>query len=190
MASAAWDLRYQNRGPMDGSLAHDLDWAVRERELNHAGELPRRREIELEVPKTRTKAKAEPKVQVRERQQVSLFSVAGFAAVLCMAVLVLMSYIQLTVLSADTVTLKGQLAMLETEQVRLTAQYEQMFDLATVQEAAEAAGMVKPGTSQISYIDLSVGDNAVVYRQEDPSALNRVLTSLHRGAASVVEYLD
>jgi len=188
MATAAWDLRYQNRGPVDGSLAHDLDWAVRERELNHAGEAPRRREIELEVPKVRTQSKS--KVRVRERQHVSIFSVLGFTAVLGMAVLVLMSYIQLTMLSADTVALKGQLATLETEHVRLTAQYEQMFDLATVQEAAEAAGMVKPGSSQISYIDLSEGDSAVVYQREAPSTMSRVLTSLHSGAASVVEYLD
>ena len=188
MAAAARDLRYRSRAPMDGSLAQDLDWAVRERELNHAGELPRRREIELEVPKVRTETKR--KVQVREKQHVSLFTLFGFAAVLGMAVLVLMSYIQLTVLSADTVALKSQLSALETEHVRLTAQYEQMFDLAAVQEAAEAAGMVKPGSSQISYIDLSEGDSAVVYRREDPSALNRVLTSLHYGAASVVEYLD
>ena len=188
MATAAWDLRYQHRGPVDGSLAHDLDWAVRERELDHAGEAPRRREIELEVPKVRTRS--ERKVQVRERQHVSAFSVLGITAVLGMAVLVLMSYIQLTMLSADTVALKSQLATLETEHVRLTAQYEQMFDLAAVQEAAEAAGMVKPGSSQISYIDLSEGDSAVVYRKEAPSTMSRVLTSLHYGAASVVEYLD
>ena len=188
MATAAWDLRYQHRGPVDGSLAHDLDWAVRERELDHAGEAPRRREIELEVPKVRTKS--ESKVRVRERQHVSVFSVVGITALLGMAVLVLMSYIQLTMLSADTVALKSQLATLETEHVRLTAQYEQMFDLAAVQEAAEAAGMVKPGSSQISYIDLSEGDSAVVYRKETPSAMSRVLTSLHYGAASVVEYLD
>ena len=165
MASAARDLRYRS-GMVDGSLAHDLDWAVRERELNHAGELPRHRETVRETPKV--KAKPEVKVQVREKQQVSLFSLVGFAAVLGMAVLVLMSYIQLTVLSADTVALKSQLATLETENVRLTAQYEQMFDLASVQEAAMAAGMVKPGSSQICYIDLSEGDSAVVYQKENP----------------------
>ena len=188
MASAVQDFRYQNGSTVNGSLAYDLDWAVRERELNHAGELPRRREYVQEVPKVRTKTKT--KVQVRERQNVSLFSVLGFAAVLGMAVLVLMSYIQLTVLAADTVALKSQLSALETENVRLTAQYEQMFDLAAVQEAAEAAGMAKPGSSQISYIDLSDGDSAVVYQKEDPSALSRVLTSMHHGASAIVEYFD
>ena len=188
MASAARDLRYRNNGMVDGSLAHDLDWAVRERELRHAGELPRRRETAQEAPKIRTAAK--PKVQVRERQQVSVFSLLGFAAVLSMAVLVLMSYIQLTVLSADTVELQNQLETLQTENVRLTAEYEQMFDLASVQEAAETAGMVKPGSSQICYIDLSEGDSAVVYQKEEPSTLTRVLTSMHHGASAVVEYFS
>ena len=101
-----------------------------------------------------------------------------------------MSYIQLTVLSADTVALQNRLSALETENVRLTAEYEQMFDLASVQEAAAAAGMVKPGSSQISYIDLSDGDSAVVYQTESPSTLTRVLTSMHHGASAVVEYFN
>ena len=188
MASAARDLRYRKSGMVDGSLAHDLDWAVRERELQHAGEMLRRRETAQETPKVRTETKT--KVLVRERQQVSAFSVLGFSAVLGMAVLVLMSYIQLTVLSADTVALQNRLSALETENVRLTAEYEQMFDLASVQEAAAAAGMVKPGSSQISYIDLSDGDSAVVYQTESPSTLTRVLTSMHHGASAVVEYFN
>lgn len=184
MASAARDLRYRSSHAVNGSLAYDLDYEVRERELRHAGELPRRREQE------KAKVHSAPKVQVRERQHVSLFSVLGVSAVIGMAVLLLMSYIQLTVLSADTVELKSQLSTLETENVTLTAEYERMFDLATVKEAAEAAGMGKPGSSQIYYIDLSGGDSAVVYQKEEPSVLSRVLASLNHGIYAVVEYFD
>ena len=184
MASAARDLWYENGRSVDGSLAYDLDWAVRERELRHAGEMPRQRE------KEQVKVHEKPKVQVRERQHVSPLTVLGTMAVIGMAVLVLMGYIQLTVLSADTVALKEELSVLETENLRLTTEYERMFDLATVKEAAEAAGMVKPVSSQICYIDLSEGDSAVVYQQEDPSVLTRVLTSLHHGVYAVVEYFD
>lgn len=186
MAYTARELRYHSGHAVNGSLAYDLDWAVRERELQHAGEAPRRQEAAKEKAKVHTSAR----VQVRERQQVSLFSVAGITAVIGLAVLVLMSYIQLTVLSADTVALKSQLSALETENVTLTAEYEQMFDLATVKEAAEAAGMSKPGSSQICYIDLSGGDSAVVYQKEDPSVLSRILTSLNHGIYAVVEYFD
>lgn len=175
---------------MDGSLAHDLDWAVRERELRHAGEAPRYQEKEIAAGRERPKVHAAPKVQVRERQQVSLFSLVGFAAVIGMAVLMLMSYIRLTALAAETVELKSQLSDLETEHVSLTAQYEQMFDLTTVREAAEAAGMTKPSASQICYLDISNGDTAVVYQKEDPSVLSSVLTSLNHGVYAVVEYFD
>lgn len=189
MAATARNLWYQQNGrAVDGSLAHDLDWAVRERELRHAGEAPRYQE--KETVREQPKIHAAPKVQVRERQQVSLFSVLGFSAVIGMAVLVLMSYIQLTALAADTVALKNQLATLETEHVSLTAQYEQMFDLATVREAAEAAGMTKPSASQICYLDVSDGDTVVVYQKEEPSVLSSVLTSLNHGVYAVVEYFD
>ena len=65
-----------------------------------------------------------------------------------------------------------------------------MLDLASVKEGAQAAGMSKPSASQIYYIDLSGGDSAVVYQQEDPSTLSRLLTSLHHGIYTVVEYFD
>ena len=185
MAATARELRYrQSERAVDGSLARDLDWAVRERELRHAGEAPRHQEQVRQQPKVH----AAPKVLVRERQKVSLFSLLGFAAVAGLAVLVLMSYIQLTALASDTVALKKQLSTLETEHATLTAQYEQMFDLTTVREAAEAAGMTKPSTSQICYLDMAGGDSAIVYQQEEPSVLSSVLTALNHGVYAVVEY--
>ena len=184
MASAARNPWYQNGRSVDGSLAYDLDWAVRERELTHAGELPRRQE------KEQVKVHERPKVQVRERQHVSPVTVLGFATVIAMAVLILGSYIQLTMLSSETVKLQSELAELETENVRLTAQYEQIFDMASVKEAAEQAGMGKPSSSQITYIDLSDGDSAVVYQKEDPSVLDKLLASLNHGIYAVVEYFD
>lgn len=187
MAATAHDLRrMQNGHVVNGSLAYDLDWAVRERELRHAGEAPRYQEREV----VREKVKVAPQVQVRERQQVSVVAVAGFASVIVMAVVLLMSYIQLTMVAADTVALKNQLTALETEHVALTAEYEQMFDLATVREAAEAAGMSKPSASQICYLDLTGGDHAVVFQKEESSALSHVLTSVNHGVGAVVEYFS
>ncbi len=186
MASAVRELQYQSRYPVNGSLAYDLDFEIRERELQHAGEAPRRREAVKEQPKVRV----ETQVQVREKQKLSFVTMAGFAAVVVMAVMVLASYIQLMVLSTGTVELKQQLTALDAEYVSLTAQYEQMFDRATVKEAAEAAGMSKPSASQVYYIDLSSGDSAVVYQTEEPSALSRLLTSLNHGVYAVVEYFD
>ena len=163
MASAAQELRYQSRYSVNGSLALDLDYELRERELRHAGETPRRQEAVKEQPRVRK----EVQEQVRPRQRVSVLTAVGFFAVVGLALMVLMSYIQLMELSAKTVQLKQQLVALEAENVSLTAEYEQMFDRATVKEAAEAAGMTKPSASQVYYIDLSNGDNAVVYQKEE-----------------------
>ena len=104
--------------------------------------------------------------------------------------MLLLSYVQLTTLAADTVALKSELTVLQAENVSLTAQHEQMFDLATVKEVAEAAGMSKPSSSQIYYIDLSEGDSAVVYQQEESNLLSRLLTSLNHGIYAVVEYFE
>ena len=48
----------------------------------------------------------------------------------------------------------------------------------------------KPCSSQIYYVDLSDGDSAVGYQQEEPGILSRLLTSLNHGIYAVVEYFD
>ena len=118
---------------------------------------------------------------------MALCAVGALAA---MAVVLVMGYIQLTIISDEVVSLQNQLEELQTENVTLTAQHEQMFDLATVKEVAEAAGMSKPSSSQIYYIDLSEGDSAVVYQQEETNLLSRLLTSLNHGIYAVVEYFE
>ena len=105
-------------------------------------------------------------------------------------VMLLLSYVQLTTLAADTVALKSELTVLQAENVSLTAQHEQMFDMATVKEVAAAAGMAKPTSSQITYLDLDSEDSAVVYRTETPSVFSRILSSLHHGVYAVVEYFE
>ena len=188
MASAARDLRYRNRNAVYGNLAYDLDLEVRERALRHAGEAPRHQDTAqaAQTPQVRRIART----QVRQRQHLSVLSVLGFGAVTALAILVLMNYIQLTALSSDMVSLQSELSELQTENVSLTAQHEQLFDLDAVKEAAEAAGMSKPSSSQIYYVDLSDGDNAMVYQQEEPGVLSRLLTSLSHGVYAVVEYFE
>ena len=181
MASAAREYRYAHREfSTNGSLARDLDWAVRERELEHAGEVPRHERTQA-APKVYHKEQ----VLVRERQAIPVLSVLGVTAVAVAAVM-----LQLTTLAADTVALKSELTVLQAENVSLTAQHEQMFDMATVKEVAAAAGMAKPTSSQITYLDLDSEDSAVVYRTETPSVFSRILSSLHHGVYAVVEYFD
>ena len=94
MASAAREYRYAHREfSTNGSLARDLDWAVRERELEHAGEVPRHERTQA-APKVYHKEQ----VLVRERQAIPVLSVLGVTAVAVAAVMLLLSYVQLTTL--------------------------------------------------------------------------------------------
>ena len=188
--AAARELRYNSRSAVYGDLAYDLDREVRERALRHAGEAPRHQTAVEAVPKAKPRVRSLSKAQVRQRQKVSVLSALGVGAAIGLAVMVLMGYIQLTIISDEVVSLQNQLEELQTENVTLTAQHEQMFDLATVKEVAEAAGMSKPSSSQIYYIDLSEGDSAVVYQQEESNLLSRLLTSLNHGIYAVVEYFE
>ena len=57
-------------------------------------------------------------------------------------------------------------------------------------EAAMAAGMSKPSSSQIYYIDLSGEDSVVVYQKTEGSLFSRLLASLNQGIYAVVEYFE
>lgn len=190
MAAATREVRYRNLDVVGGSSAYELDWEDRERELRHAGEARRYQEEIRRQQKELAKVHTAPRVLVREAQHVSAAAVLGVTAVLVLALMLLGSYINLTMISADTVKLQKQMAELQTENVALTAEYQQMFDLTTVKDVARAAGMDKPGQSQVCYIDLTGGDSAVVYKAEEPSVLTRILASLHHGVYTVLEYFE
>lgn len=187
MAAKSYKQIVSSGQAMYGDLAYDLDWQLRETALRHAGEERRPRRPE---PVRRPKVKRASEVVKRPKQRLPIFTVIGFATVAFLAVLTLISYVQLTELSNSIVSLKAEMKEMETENVNLTAQYEKMYDLQAVKSAVEAAGMTKPSSSQIYYIDLSGGDTAVVYDAEEKNVLSRLLTSLNHGVYTVVEYLD
>ena len=152
-----------------------LKWEVRRRDLERAGESEEERA-------QKRKTAAQRRVAAREKRRAAL------AAVL--AVMVLMGHIELTRLSSETVSLKNQLSTLQTEHTSLAARYERTFDLASVKEAAQAAGMSKPGSSQISYLNLSEGDRAVVYPREESGMFNHILLSAKGGFEALKEFFD
>ena len=186
--AAARELRYNSRSAVYGDLAYDLDREVRERALRHAGEAPRHQTAVEAVPKAKPRVRSLSKAQVRQRQKVSVLSVLGVGAAIGLAVMVLMGYIQLTIISDEVVSLQNQLEELQTENVTLTAQHEQMFDLATVKEVAEAAGMSKPSSGQIQYIDLSGADSVEVYAAGGTAALNGFTARVEDIWAYILEY--
>ena len=172
-------------GRVVGNLAYDERYAERRAPRRESEQREQPREEFIRPPRRQEKKAVRPRV--RERQRVSGVLVLGFAA---MVVVVLMSYAQLTSISADVVSMQKELKPLDAEHVALLTQYERTFDLETVKAAAVAAGMNKPSSSQINYIDLSAPDSVELCEAQNVSVLSRVFTSLGQGVFSVVEYFS
>ena len=113
---------------------------------------PRREEELQRAPKPyphrkqQVRKQERAKVQVRQAGAVAPFAVIGFLAVAIFAAMLITSYAQLTVANDKMVALRSELSQLKEENVTLTAQYERVFDLASIQEAVGRT-MVSPTAS-------------------------------------------
>lgn len=172
-------------GATYGSLAYDLDALAREKQLDEAGKLPQK--------KVRP---AQPEVQpVQRRQSAARAAVRpspvlllGTVLVVGMVIALMLCYVKLTGISDNVSSIKREISALEEEHVALLTAYERTFDLATVKAAAEAAGMFKPSSGQIQYIDLSGADSVEVYAAGGAAALNGFTEKAESLWAYVLEY--
>lgn len=146
---------------------------------------PRTRQREA----ARRRALARTQVQVREAGFVSPFAVIGFLAVGVFAALLLLSYVQLTDISAQNVNLHSELSALQMENAALTAQYEQVFDITRVQQVVGDT-MVLPSADQMVYIELSEPDTVRLFEKEERiGGVNGFVQSAEEIVESVVAYL-
>ncbi len=174
-----------HHGATYGSLAYDLDALAREKQLDEAGKLPQK--------KVRP---AQPEVQpVQWRQSAARAAVRpspvlllGTVLVVGMVIALMLCYVKLTGISDNVSSIKREISALEEEHVALLTAYERTFDLATVKAAAEAAGMSKPSSGQIQYIDLSGADSVEVYAAGGAAALNGFTEKAESLWAYVLEY--
>ena len=154
-----------------------------------------RREEELQrapapYPKRREQVRRHEraKVQVRQSGAIAPFAVIGFLAVAIFAVMLVTSYAQLTVANDEMVTLRKELSSLKSDNATLTAQYEKVFDLATIQEAVGET-MVRPTSEQVVYIDLSEPDTVIVYQENaSPTGFRSFLNGIGSVFGSIIEY--
>lgn len=147
----------------DGSAARVLE-PEEEREVV----LPRPRPRPQRRVDPRSEQLTRPTVEVREAGHVSLFAVTGFAAIAVMAVLILMSIVQLNAISDEVVSMESRMSTLLSEEETLLARYEMAYDLGAIESAVTAEGtMSRPQPGQIIYVDLTEPDSVVLYQQED-----------------------
>lgn len=187
-ATVAKRGRYTSSKATYGSMAYDLGYA------GTAGKTLRRGEETLQprpLVRPRERAVARPKVRVREAGQISIFAIAGAAAVFVFAVLVVMSCIQLNTLSEDIAGLKTQLSTLQSQESRLRTEYELAFDLSMIEAKVTSDGsMVKPQAGQILYLDLSEPDSVILFHEEETpmKGAEGALAGIREIFENVVEY--
>lgn len=166
---------YRNFGfAYDGSAARALE----------------REEVLRPSPRVRPRRQAavRPKIRVREAGHVSLFAVSGFAAVAVLAVLVLMSYVQLAGLSGEVVGLNGEMTRLKSEEATLRARYELAYDLGAIENAVTADGsMSRPQSGQMIYVDLTEPDSVEVY-DHGQETTGRFLDGVRQIVENVLAY--
>lgn len=133
------------------------------------------------------KRKSHPQVRVRKAGAVAPFAVVGFFMVGVLTALLLFSYAQFVVASDEVISLRNELNTLKKENTTLSAQYEQVFDIACIQKAA-GGEMVRPTGDQIMYIDLSEPDKVTVYGETAEGGLNGLLDGAKNVLSVVVEY--
>lgn len=174
-----------HHGATYGSLAYDLDALAREKQLDEAGKLPQK--------KVRP---AQPEVQPVQRRQSAARAAArpspvlllGTVLVVGMVIALMLCYVKLTGISDNVSSIKREISALEEQHIALLTEYERTFDLAAVKAAAEAAGMSKPSSGQIQYIDLSGADSVEVYAAGGAAALNGFTEKAESLWAYVLEY--
>ena len=130
---------------------------------------------------------ARPKVAVRPAGKVSLFAVTGFGAVAVLAVLILMSYIQLTTISNQVVSLNSEMTQLRGEEATLRARYELAYDRGAIEKAVTSDGsMSRPQAGQMVYVDLTEPDSVVLYHPDETT--DGFWGSLEQIVGSVLSY--
>ena len=97
-------------------------------------------------------------------------------------------YIRLMQASHDVTVKQSQLQQAQEDNVALGVAYEKAFDQSAVKAAAQAAGMTKPTTDQIEYIELGGADMAEICRPESTGPLAQAWNWVKNGVDAVVEY--
>ncbi len=172
-------------GATYGSLAYDLDALAREKQLDEAGKLPQKK-VRPAPPEGQPVQRRQSAARAAVRPSPVLL--LGTVLVVGMVIALMLCYVKLTGISDNVSSIKREISALEEEHVALLTAYERTFDLATVKAAAEAAGMSKPSSGQIQYIDLSGADSVEVYAAGGAAALNGFTEKAESLWAYVLEY--
>lgn len=183
-----------NSEPIFGNLAYDLNtltWdpfdgnAVRQPQ-----EQPQERPREpLRRPERyeNTQRESRRRPAVRPQPYGSPI-VVGVAVLIIMTIVLVLGYLRLTKASHEVTARQTLLQQVQEDNAALGVEYEKAFDQSAVKAAAQAAGMTKPTTDQIEYIELGGANMAEICRPESTGPLAQAWNWVRNGVDAVVEY--
>jgi len=176
-AANTYPMTYASR-ITSGSAALDLDRVP----------VYERPETTVARPERQTGTKVKTVVRTAENTQgVSLFAIVGMAAAAVMLVFVLLAYVRLAEVAAETTALQSQITTLQAEETKLRVAYEQAFNLSEIESyATKTLGMVYPTESQIIHLNGGLRDKAVILEENasDPGEVG----GFYRFLRSLAEY--
>lgn len=148
--------------------------------------LPRRRVQERTQPRALTRTQ----VQVREAGVVAPFGVIGFLVAAAFAVMLMINYAEQIQLNTQVAALQSEYSAVQVENASLSAQYERLFDIASI-EAAVAGTMVRPSAEQVVYLDLSQPDQVNNYGADQRvSGVAGLVSGIQEIIADMKEYFQ
>jgi hypothetical protein len=174
----AYDLNTLTWDPFDGSAVRQPQEQPQERPQE-----PLRRPERYERPRRESRRRP----AARPQPYVSPI-VAGVAVLMLMTVVLVLGYLRLTKASHEVTARQAQLQQVQEDNAALGVAYEKAFDQSSVKAAAQSAGMTKPTTDQIEYIELGGANMAEICRPESTGPLAQAWNWVRNGVDAVVEY--
>ncbi len=128
-------------------------------------------------PERGEKVRKKVRIRVKAKEKVSTsfgvpaLGIIGSIVVAAVAVLVLLSYVELTELSANRSDLESQLSSLNEQNAKLTIQYESTFNLSDIEDyAINVLGMSRLTDGDTTIITMDKYDHAEILNEDDSSS--------------------
>jgi cell division protein FtsL len=187
MATRSATVRYASRSAVSGSNAYDFSRLREYESVRYPYADPARQAEAGKEPEPASRPAAKTAARAQRSYGVSLFAVTGFIVVAVMMVFVLLAHVRYNEITAETVRLQARLDELAETERKLMIEYEKAFDIIAVEQyATNVLGMSKPDESQISVVQTTAHDKAVVVsREEDETHRPESIVSF---LASLVSY--
>jgi len=164
----------ENRGKIGSDLSRfDNSEAVRELRAQEAGNVTKR------------------KLRTRPRMHLSFLTGLCCLGAAAVAAIMLMSYLNLTVINDEISKLQNEYLELQNKNVLLQTEYESRYDLNDVEEyAVNTLGMIKLERSQVEYVEIASPDSIRAISPAENETSSYITANFVKSFNAVLDFLQ